>query len=440
MKIYTDIKKTNFVYPEIKEEDFVFGSATEVAAIEVNPDHDWRFDVPPEEDQARNGVESSSCFVAAQTHADATYQEGVYGIKDQNFSERWILVHSKATPSGGDPLKAAQAIRDYGMIPDELLPFSDDIHSWEEFNSLKGGNETKCKEAGEKDKAQWDRKYDIIFRREEDVKVKYTKAKQALGYTVPCVSVHAWVQNEKGEYIKLHGANDNHFVELLYIDEQNRPWIRDTYAPYIKTLEPFYNFDFGMRRLVFKKKDELATVPSVFDALWKNGLIRYFADFIARLFGPTPPPLPSPLPPPAPVPAKSYSELLKEAVLSSLGQDLSTFTDNSVACVEAGSKILQKVYKDFPTLLSTVAIFQHFKLDKRFKGTLDIKPWQVILCVTGWGNGTIPNGHLGFIGESSKIYSNDSSSGKFLNNYTLGEWIERYRNKGGFKIYLFDLV
>lgn len=243
---------TNFQYPEIKDTDYLFGSAQVVGEV-LRPDGDWRPYLPPEELQRRNGVESSACFIEAQQHSLATIQEEQFGIKDQNYSARFNLNFASASPSGGDPLKGAQTFRDYGLIPDSLLPFSSDIESWEEFNSFKGGDKSLCLKTGKEWRGNWEPKYDIAIRREESVQTKYKKLKEVLKYCPPLVSVFGWAEKD-GVYVKPPNVTDNHAVELAYIDDNSCPYIWDTYAPFLKKLEPFYNFDFGLRWTLGRKE------------------------------------------------------------------------------------------------------------------------------------------------------------------------------------------
>ena len=237
---------TNFIYPEIKKENFIFGSV-QVAGNIIRPDGDWRPYLPPQELQRRNGIESSACFIEAQQHTLATILEEEFGISDENYSARFNLNFSQASPQGGDPLKGAQTFRDYGLIPDAMLPFSDDIKSWEEFNSFKDGYRELCINAGKNWRKHWNPQYDIGFFKEESVEIKYQKLKKIIKHCPPPVSVFGWAQNENGLYIKPESEQDNHLVELVYIDENNCPYIWDTYAPFLKKLAPYYNFDFGMR-------------------------------------------------------------------------------------------------------------------------------------------------------------------------------------------------
>lgn len=249
--IHTPVPK-NFIYPDVKESDYCFGSG-QLAGVVLRPDGDWRDFLPPEEEQRRNGIESASCFIQAQQHAIATILEEQYGIKDQNFAERFNLIHSQATSEGGSPLVGADSIRHDGLILDAMLPFSNDIQSWEEFDSYKGGDEITCVKTGQDWLGEWNLQQDIVFTRGEEIEIKYAKLREALKYGPLPISVTAWfLNNATGMYRKPDGYRDAHLVEAVYIDENNSVYVFDTYAPFIKKLEPFFNFDFCMRWTVEK--------------------------------------------------------------------------------------------------------------------------------------------------------------------------------------------
>ena len=165
MTIKIERLATNFQYPEIKKTDYLFGSQQVVGNV-LRADGDWRPYLPPTELQRRNGIESSSCFIEAQQHSLATILEEQFNLKDQNYSARFNFIFAQGTPAGGDTLKGAQTFRDYGLIPDTMLPFSDKIKSWEEFNSFKDGYEDQCLFYGKEWRKKWNPKYDIAIQRE----------------------------------------------------------------------------------------------------------------------------------------------------------------------------------------------------------------------------------------------------------------------------------
>lgn len=264
--------KPNFIYPTIRPTDFKVGGVTELPSVPLRKDGDWRDYLPKPEDQEKYGVESSACYKEAQQHTIATIQEEKYGMIDENYSARFND-QENATPQGGSPTDAADSFRKDGLIPDSMLPFSDIIKSWEDFNSFKGGHEPTCRRTGKMFLENWKLNYHIVFEWNLPVKEKYKRLRnELLSGPVP-VSVHGWIE-EGGVYIKPEGVTDNHLVECAYLDEENCAYIWDTYEPYLKKLEPFYNFDLGMAWRVEKKeaKPEATDLGSVI-LLWIKKII-----------------------------------------------------------------------------------------------------------------------------------------------------------------------
>jgi hypothetical protein len=245
--------RDDFIYPqrEVIEPAFKFGS-NKIKGTVLREDGDWRDYLPPFEPQERNGIESSACFIEAQQHAIATIQEEQYDLPDQNYSSRFNAQFSNASPDGGDPLLAADSFRHDGLIPEDMLPFSEIIQSWQEFNSFKGGNEKTCIEIGKEFTRKWNLKYDVVFERGDSVEEKYYMLRDALKFSPVPMSVSAWYL--KGDqYVKPQGARDNHLVLCVYVDDSSRPYWLDTYEPYLKMGEPFYASEFAMRWTVDKK-------------------------------------------------------------------------------------------------------------------------------------------------------------------------------------------
>ena len=275
--------KTNFKYPDLKPENYRFGS-NQFIGTPLRENGDWRDYLPPEESQNVRGIESSACYVEAQQHTIATIEEEELGEPDNNYASRFNAKLSNGTPQGGDPIAGADSIRHDGLVKDRSMPFSEDIQSWEDFNSWKGVAEKTLREEGQNYLAKKGLNFDVVVERHEPVETKYIKLKQALKYCPPPVSVVGWYE-ENGIYIKPKGAIDNHLVELVYIDENNRPYIRDTYPPYLKILEPYYNFDFAMRWGIKKKE-----IPSIKDTPMSDTSIKdakrtsnWFVEIMANL-------------------------------------------------------------------------------------------------------------------------------------------------------------
>lgn len=247
--------RQNFIYPEIKSEARKYGASFFSRPI-VKPDGDYRKNLPPEEEQRRYGVEPSTCFLFAQLHADATYEEAIFGEHDNNYAERFPAQFAGGTPYGGDPIRGADTIFDRGSIPEASMPFTDDVNSWEEYTSWKGVDMNKVIEEGKVDKTKKGRYGVVLFERNVPLASKYTLLEQGLQRGVPCISV--WGVQEGDTYaMKPQGVSDTHMIEVTYVDKEKKQiHILDTYLPLQKILPANYNPDFAMVRYVEKKNTD----------------------------------------------------------------------------------------------------------------------------------------------------------------------------------------
>jgi hypothetical protein len=236
------MKPQSFIYPVIKESDRTFGAS--VVGEILNPTGDWRPSLPIPEDQNVRGVESSACYVEGQQHTLATIQEAMFNIPDPNYSARFNALLSQGTEQGGDPVKGAKSIKFDGLIPEEMMAWKN-INSWADFHSWKDVDMNECKSVGKKWTKKWDSNFRILVEKDYPVEIKYLQLKEGLKRS-PCpISVVAWYE-KGGLYYKPEGLRDNHMVEAIYVDEQNRVHVFDTYPPYYKILTPNYNFEFAM--------------------------------------------------------------------------------------------------------------------------------------------------------------------------------------------------
>jgi hypothetical protein len=241
----SNLIRQNFIYPTITHEHRIFGATHSIGNV-INDLGDWRQYLPPEEYQVKNGIESSGCFIYAQTHTIATILEKQYGLPDKDFSERFNALLSSGTPQGGDPIGGAESFQAYGLINYESMPFSDDIESWYDFHSWKGVDETICRQEGQAFLGQWKINFDIIFERDHPLDYKYNQLRDNLKKSPVPMSVYGEVDSE-GNYVpKPSWANDTHMVEAVHLDSDNCIWIWDTYKPCLKKLPANYNPDFGM--------------------------------------------------------------------------------------------------------------------------------------------------------------------------------------------------
>lgn len=123
-------------------------------------------------------------------------------------------------------------------------------------------------------------------------------------------------------------------------------------------------------------------------------------------------------------------EKIYNTAVANLGQHLTL--DPSVAfevgCAEAVSKVLQLAgVQGIPQrgYAGTDDLFQWLKVNKNFVQTAQPQWGGIVVSPTIGSN----HGHCGIILKRG-IASNDSSNGKFNENYSVDSWVNVFENKG----------
>jgi len=163
----------------------------------------------------------------------------------------------------------------------------------------------------------------------------------------------------------------------------------------------------------------------------------------------TPPaPLPEPVVPPKPEPPKITPRerlyiVAKKNLVPAHDVSPQDIANDEVACVESFDCIH---FEAFGTYINgtknrvTLSTIEAFKiLSKNWLKVANPLSGDVILSVTGTGNGRVSNGHIGIVGKTH-IMSNSSFSGCWEANYTLETWMRYYMLKGGLKTHFFRKV
>ncbi len=73
---------------------------------------------------------------------------------------------------------------------------------------------------------------------------------------------------------------------------------------------------------------------------------------------------------------------------------------------------------------------------------IDLKkalPGDIIISPTGYGNGTLPNGHCGVVAKYG-ILSNNSENGLWQEKWKLENWIKYYGKLGGYPVKFFRIL
>lgn len=205
------LKKINYGFkPDIrKEEDYFFGSSPLSGEV-LQEDGQWTDFLPPEEIQ-RKQFETYDCTAFGTLNCLEILFLRKFG-QTINKSDRALGIMSGTDPeSGGNsPSVVAQTLHSQGCIDDELLPFSDDLKTVEDFYSPKPLPVGLQKEA-KKWLNQYSLGYEQVFRLYEEPENKLELIKEALKYSPLGISVYAWWEKD-GVFARPNGASDNHWV------------------------------------------------------------------------------------------------------------------------------------------------------------------------------------------------------------------------------------
>ena len=130
---------------------------------------------------------------------------------------------------------------------------------------------------------------------------------------------------------------------------------------------------------------------------------------------------------------------LYEEALKSLGKDISPNdkAPDRLACVESVEEVHKNAFGEYiGGGLSTIR--EKTALDNSIKFIRVTKPLKgdIILSVTGEGNGKVSNGHIGIIGDKT-VMSNNSNNGLFEEVYTIQSWKDRWETLGGYPVYYY---
>lgn len=438
-------KQFGFIKPQITEDNYIFGSG-QLAGSVLQENGQWDDFLPDFEIQRKEGFETMACTCFATLNAIEILFKRQFNAT-RNFSERFLGIIAENTENGNDPHKVVEVFRKNGAIEDELLPFSNGIDTWEEYYYPKPMT-TDFLVKGQNFLQQYVIGHDWVFN--GDIKDKPKKIKDALKYSPVCVSVDAW--NKKGQYyVKDKGADDNHWTTLYgYVD--GKYWkCYDHYDDSYKKLAWDYDFGFAKRYTLDVNTNPVKST----DVL--NNIVSFIKDSVYSVL--------RTLFREKDIPSKTKIDVLidtekrlnliinnmkpnetnQEALLriakENLGRDV-TPEDNvpdEIGCAEALSTIIKKLDNDFPIIPHTMNLYKEMTRRKEFQLSLNIEAGSIIISPTGKGNpGTI--GHCGIIVENNKIASNNSYTGKWEVTHTIDSWVNYYRIKRGFPIYILKMV
>lgn len=259
-----------FLKPNIVEKkEYVLGQGNVPFTI-MKPDGNWN-ELPADELQSRPNLETYNCTGFNTLKQIEEYEKAAFG-ESNNYSERWLGIVAGTKMPGNDPQTVYEAIRKYGIIPDSMLPFSDDITTLGDYYSFKGGDEKSCYEAGQAWLAKNNFYHEWVFDPSQNIPLdeKINNMKLALKYSPLGIAVYAWATDARGIYVKL--GDENHWTsQYAFGDFQE---IFDSYDPTHKILE---------QDIVYCKRIHIDRITPASKPILGSMLLNFFKSLFARL-------------------------------------------------------------------------------------------------------------------------------------------------------------
>lgn len=223
-------------------QDHELGGLGDLKYPAINPSGQWLDFLPEVEHQAKNGVETSSCVSFTLCNIKEILERFNFK-KSVNSSDRYLAIASQTSPTGNNPSKVCETARNIaGFIPEELLPFNNDIGSWEDYMKPQPLNKKYYDEG-----RRWLAKNELLHawnKTDPDSLIEGLKRSPLM------VSVVAWESGPDGKYIRPPGQPDGHATALIGYEWGEYWLIFDSYpaaeGSYLKRLD--WNFGFGMAK------------------------------------------------------------------------------------------------------------------------------------------------------------------------------------------------
>lgn len=134
-----------------------------------------------------------------------------------------------------------------------------------------------------------------------------------------------------------------------------------------------------------------------------------------------------------------HREKLYRVAIGNVGIDVTPedIVPDEYDCANSVSTLLAKAGYSIGSYWLTTDMYRVLTNHSSWRKVDAPKRGDIVISPTGWGNGKLANGHVGFVSDNGKIMSNTSADGKFRENYTLESWRARYVGIGGFPMVYF---
>lgn len=271
-------KYVGFIEPKLSEQEeqgaYFLGASPVPQKPILQYDADWEDALPPPEIQNLWGYETFNCTGFNITTQIEAYEKIAFG-ESNNYSDRWVGIIAGTDPikGGNDPQTVYEAIREYGLIPESMLPFTNDIKTVQEYYSFKGGDKEACYKAGQEWKKIKKFMHEWVFKPNDSPELKLLGMKQTYNYSPLALSVEAWNKDNNGIYVAF--GNPNHWTGGYGLKDKLTK-VYDSYDPFKKLIDQ--NIKWCKRIHIDKLTPE--------EVKKNNGIIRSFIKFLRAFLNP----------------------------------------------------------------------------------------------------------------------------------------------------------
>jgi len=251
---------SGFILEPVFECDWEFGDS-KLGLEDRVPDGNWIPYLPSNEKQTK-GYRTSACTNFSSTSCieiDFTYRlknnlispNNLKWLKDNgyfddngniNFSDRFDAVVSGTEPSWGNSLKTvAEAKRKYGLIPERMLPWAENVDEYFDENNIT----PEMYAMGQEFLKRFPINYEVVYDKDYVSALKKTPLAGA---------VYAWNGSSDGIYYRVENKL-NHAIAII---EPKPVWqIYDSFNPHIKKLADNYNFLYYTLRYIIRENEDV---------------------------------------------------------------------------------------------------------------------------------------------------------------------------------------
>ena len=328
----TQDQNTGLIEPTISPslgKQYVSGGLGGVPKLILKPDRVWKLAFAKEE-QFRGPFDSANCVAFNIIKAIQRLEYEQTGVW-VNYSDRWLGTIAGNTGLGMNPHDACEAIRKYGLVREETMPWTPDLIYASQYYSFKGVDEAAARKEGQEWLKKWDFLHEWVFDWTQTLSIEKRQElmMESLQYSPLGIAVSAWKLDPITKTYIDNNTKNNHWTDDVGV-EPIKFWLVDD--SYLVDDSPFKEVDWK-HNITYVKRYYM--VPKVFTpevGNWIQRLLDGLKQMLADLIGKNPPPIVPPVSEPVVTP-KPLSKAEVKKIITDIANAMGV--DPKLACAVA---------------------------------------------------------------------------------------------------------